>query len=345
MAKTALITGVSGQDGAYLSRFLLGQGYRVLGQVSRSAPDRTARLADLGIERDIEIVPMNLFDLAEVRFELERNRPDEIYNLAGSSSVANSFDQPTIPLEVNAVAAARLLEAARLAIPSVRFFQPSTAEMYGNVSSSPQDESTQFRPRSPYAVAKLFSHWQTVSYRDAFQFFAACGILFNHESPLRSRRFVTRKVTAELAEVKLGRRNRVSLGNLEARRDWGFAADYVEGMWRALQRSEPDDYVFATGISTSVRKFVELAADHLGMRLEWSGSGLTEVGVDLKSGQIVIDISSEFFRPVDLRETVGNAQHARDKLGWLPVTGLPAVVAMMTEADERRLVENRPLDE
>ena len=216
------------------SKFLLGRGYRVLGQVPRCAPPRTARLTELGIVRDIEIVEMDLSDLAEMREKFDRIRPDELYNLAGSSSVAHSFDQPTIPLEINAVAAARLLEAARLAVPDVRLFQPSTAEMFGKTSSSPQDESTPFRPRSPYAVAKLFSHWQTVSYREAYKFFGVCGILFNHESPLRSRQFVTRKITAELAEVKHGRRDRMSLGNLEARRDWGFAGDYVEGMWRGV---------------------------------------------------------------------------------------------------------------
>ena len=190
----------------------------------------------------------------------------------------------------------------------------------------------------------MFSHWQTVSYREAYKFFGVCGILFNHESPLRSRQFVTRKITAELAEVKHGRRDRMSLGNLEARRDWGFAGDYVEGMWRALQQPEPDDYAFATGVSTSVREFVELAAEYLGMPLEWSGSELTEVGIDRKTGRTVIDISSAFLRPSEVPETVGNAQHARDKLGWLPVADLPAIVAMMVVADERRLLENRSLD-
>ncbi len=344
MVRTALITGVSGQDGAYLSKFLLGRGYRVLGQVQRGAPPRTARLTELGIRRDIEIVEMDLFDLVEMRRELERIRPDELYNLAGPSSVAHSFDQPIIPLEVNAVAAARLLEAARLAIPNVRFFQPSTAEMFGTARSSPQNESTPFRPRSPYAVAKLFSHWQTVSYREAYKFYGACGILFNHESPLRSRQFVTRKITAELAQVKYGRRDRVSLGDLEVRRDWGFAGDYVEGMWRALQQPEPEDYVFATGISTSVRTFVELATRCLGISLEWSGSELAEIGIDRKTGRTVIDISPTLFRPAEVRETVGDAQHARDKLGWTPLVDLPAIVAMMAMADERRLLENRSLD-
>ena len=259
MAKTALITGVSGQDGAYLSQLLLGHGYHVVGQVPRGRPPQSGRLAELGIDREIELLELDIFNLAEMRKNFDRIRPEELYNLAGPSSVAYSFEQPIMPLEVNAVAAARLLEAARLAIPNVRFFQPSTSEMFGNVKSSPQNESTEFRPRSPYAVAKLFSHWQTVSYREAYKFFGVCGgSLFNHESPLRSRKFVTRKITAELAEVKHGRRDRVSLGNLDARRDWGFAGDYVEGMWRALQQPEPDDYVLATGKSTSVRRLWNL---------------------------------------------------------------------------------------
>ena len=344
MARTALITGISGQDGAYLSKFLLGHGYRVVGQLPRGAPVRTARLAELGIARDIEIAEIDLLAVEEMRRELDKIRPDEIYNLAGPSSVAFSFEQPAISMEVNAVAAARLLEAARLAIPDVRFFQPSTSEMFGSVNSSPQNKSTPFRPRSPYAVAKLFAHWQAVNYREAYKLFGACGILFNHESPLRYRRFVTRKITAELVEVKHGRRDRMSLGNLEVRRDWGFAGDYVEGMWRTLQQSEPEDFVFATGLSTSIRTFVELAAENLGMPLEWSGSGLAEAGIDRKTGRTVVDISPAFFRPVELRETVGDAQRARDKLGWAPVTDLPAIVAMMVAADERRLLENRPLD-
>jgi GDPmannose 4,6-dehydratase len=343
MAKIALITGVSGQDGAYLSKFLLERGYRVLGQVQHSAPPQMARLTELGIERDIEIVEMDLFNLTEMQKKLDLIRPDELYNLAGQSSVAHSFTQPTMPLEVNAVAAARLLEAARLAIPDVRFFQASSAEMFGKVSSSPQNESTPFRPCSPYGVARLFSHWQTVSYREAYKLFASCGILFNHESPLRGRQFVTRKITSELAQVKHGCRDRISLGNLNVRRDWGFAGDYVEGMWGALQQQKPDDYVFATGRSNSVRMFVELAAECLGILLEWSGSELAEVGIDRKTSRVVVDVNPAFFRSAEILETVGDAQRAYDKLGWSPVTDLPALVAMMATADERRLLDNRSL--
>jgi GDPmannose 4,6-dehydratase len=302
-----------------------------------------ARLAELGVERDIELIELDLFDLVNLRNELSRICPDELYNLAGSSSVADSFSRPMMPLEVNAVAAARLLEAVRVAIPDVRLFQPSTSEMFGQVNSSPQNESTPFRPCSPYAVAKLFSHWQTVTYRESYNLFAVCGILFNHESPLRSMQFVTRKITADLVKVKYGRLDRLSLGNLDVRRDWGFAGDFVEGMWRALQHREADDYVFATGISNSVRTFVELAAEYLGMSLAWSGSELAEVGINRNTSQTVVDINPNFFRPAEIRETVGDAQHAHDKLGWFPGTRLSDLVAMMVATDERRFLENRVL--
>ncbi len=344
MARTALITGVSGQDGAYLSKLLLESGYRVIGQMRPGLSRVPKRLAAFGIEREVEFVELDLLDLAEMRVALERWRPDELYNLAGSSSVAQSFNYPTQPLEVNAVAAARLLEAARLVIPEVRFFQPSSSEMFGEVDSSPQDESTPFRPRSPYAVAKLFSHWQTISYRQAYKFFGVCGILFNHESPLRSRTFVTRKITAELAEIKHGRREPLMLGNLDARRDWGFAGDYVAGIWRALQRPEPDVYVFATGRATSIRRFVELAAESIGIPIEWSGTKSDEVGIDRSTGRRIVAIDPVFFRPAELRETVGDARYAREKLDWAPVVDLPELVAMMVSSDERRLIDNAPMD-
>jgi GDPmannose 4,6-dehydratase len=344
MARSALITGVSGQDGAYLSKLLLQRGYRIFGQVRRDMLPNKTRLAEIGIADEIEFVAIDLHDLDGIRRELERLQPHEIYNLAGPSSVASSFAQPMLALEVNAVAAARLLEAARLSTPQVRFFQASTSEMFGKVTTAPQSESTPFQPHSPYAVAKLFSHWQAVCYRQSYGFFAACGIMFNHESPLRPRRFVTRKITSELAEVKHGRRDRVALGNLDARRDWGFAGDYVEGMWRLLQQREPSDYVFATGVSNSVRRFAELAASCLGMPLEWSGSGVSEIGVDRRTGRVVIEVDPRLFRPVELWETVGDARRARQELGWSPSVDFEGLVTMMAIADERRLIENRLLE-
>ena len=344
MGKTALITGVSGQDGAYLSKLLAGKGYRVIGQVAPGAPARTERLAELGIAGEVEIVAFDLLASEETQNALDRLRPDELYNLAGPSSVAFSFAQPTLPLEVNAVAAARLLEASRLAIPEVRFFQPSTAEMFGAANSSPQNEDTPFLPRSPYAVAKLFSHWQTAIYREAYGVFAVRGIMFNHESPLRRRIFVTRKITAGLAEVKHGRRARISLGNLEAQRDWGFAGDYVAGMWLAMTQDKADDFVFASGRSTTVRRFAELTAECLGIALEWSGSGISEIGVDRRTGRTIIDIDAALFRPAELDATVGDSRKARERLEWSPATSLESLVAMMAEADERRTLENTLLD-
>ena len=344
MAKTALITGVSGQDGAYLSQLLLERGYRVLGQVRHGAAACMARLLELGIAQDVEFLALDLFNINEMRRELDKLRPDEVYNLAGSSSVAQSFDQPMVAMEINAVAAARLLEALRHGGFGVRFFQTSSSEVFGNPVASPQDESTPFRPRSPYAVAKSFAHWQTVSYRESYNFFGACGILFNHESPLRPRRFVTRKITAELTEIKHRRRERILLGNLDIQRDWGYARDYVDGMWRILQQQEPRDFVLATGISTSVRTFAERAADALGMPLEWSGYGSSEVGIDRKSGRIVIEVSPALFRPAEVAATIGDASRARSELGWRPSVDINGLIAIMLAADERRLLENRPLD-
>lgn len=344
MAKSALITGVTGQTGAYLSQLLLERGYRVLGQIRPGMPANTARLRELGVEPHVEFVEIDLHDLEQMRQTLVRLRPDEVYNLAGPSSVARSFEAPMVALEVNAVAAARLLEALRLSCADVRFFQASTSEMFGAITASSQNESTPMRPRSPYAVAKLFAHWQTISYRESFRFFGASGIMFNHESPLRPRRFVTRKITAELAEVKHGRRDKVLLGSLDVARDWGYAKDYAEGMWRILQQPEPQDFVLATGRSTTVRGFAERAAAALGMRLQWSGAGASEVGLDRDTGRTVIEVSAALFRPAELAATVGDAGRARSVLGWAPSVDIDGLIAMMVEADERRLLENRPLD-
>ena len=344
MAKTALITGAAGQDGAYLSQLLLKRGYRLVGQVQPGRPNPDARLRELGVADQVELIELDLFDLHAVRSAIDLHLPDEVYNLAGPSSVARSFEHPTEAVQVNALAAATLIEALRLSGGAVRYFQASTSEMFGGMTSIPQNETTPFRPRSPYAVSKLFAHWQTISYREAYAFFGACGIMFNHESPLRQRRFVTRKITAELAEVKHGRREGLLLGNLDAQRDWGFAGDYAEGMWLILQQSQPDDFVLATGRMTSVRHFVEQAAEALGMRLRWSGQGASELGIDKTTGRTVVSVNAALFRPAELAATAGDAAHARAKFSWCPSTNVETLVAMMVEADERRLLENRPLD-
>ena len=339
MGKVALITGIGGQDGAYLAKFLLERGYRVVGQYCDTEKPQTARLDELGITAHVELIGLDLFALPGLRRALEAIGPSEIYNLAGRSSVASSIDQPMWALDVNAVAAARLLEAARLSASDVRFYQASTSEIFGAAARSPQDETTPIRPRSPYAVSKAFSHWQTVSYRESYGFFGVCGIMFNHESPLRGRQFVTRKITAGLAEVKHGRRDQLTLGNLDVQRDWGFAGDYVGGMWRSLQHPVASDYVFATGASTPLRRFVELAAWCLDMSIDWRGSGMSEVGIDRKSGRVIVAVDPAFFRAADVVTTVGDAGRARRELGWHPTVDIEDLVMMMVAADERRLID------
>jgi GDPmannose 4,6-dehydratase len=345
MPKTALITGVSGQDGAYLSRLLLQKGYRVVGAVRRTAAPRMSRLMELGIENDIEPAEMDLTEITNVMRTIERIRPEEIYNLAAQSFVAMSFEQPILTAEVGALGNARLLEAIRTVDPKIRLYQASSSEMFGKVAdpTKPQNENTPFYPRSPYGVSKLFAHWLTINYRESYGFFGVSGILFNHESPLRGREFVTRKITAGLAEVKHGRRDALSLGNIEARRDWGFAGDYVEGMWRMLQRPAAEDYVLATGTAVTVRHFCELAAERLGFAIEWKGKGHTETGIDRKSGKTIIRIDPLYYRPAEVDYLTGDASKARRELGWSPSTSLPELVTMMAEADDRRVRESRLL--
>jgi GDPmannose 4,6-dehydratase len=345
MPRVALITGVSGQDGAYLSRLLLEKGYRVLGALRRTSTPRMSRLIELGIDRDIEPIEFDLIELTNMMRALERAKPDEVYNLAAQSFVTVSFEQPIYTTEINALGVARLIEAIRAVNPQIRFYQASTSEMFGKVADTtrPQDEQTPFHPRSPYGVSKLFAHWLTVNYRESYDFFGVSGILFNHESPLRGREFVTRKITAGLAEVKHGRRDAIELGNLEARRDWGFAGDYVEAMWRMLQQPRADDYVLATGTASSVRDFVNLAAENFGFRVEWSGAGAAEIGVDRKSGRTIVRIDPRLHRPAEVDFLFGNPAKAERRLGWKPETDLAQLVTMMAEADDRRVRDNRLL--
>jgi GDPmannose 4,6-dehydratase len=336
VGKTALITGVSGQDGAYLAKLLLGKGYRVIGATRRSASSNLARLAYLGIAREVEPYDCELLELSNVLRMIERTKPNEVYNLAAQSFVGASFEQPIFTVEVNALGAIRLLEAIRLADPKIRFYQASTSEMFGN-ARPPQDEATPFRPRGPYGVAKLMAHNFAVNYREAYGMFCAAGILFNHESPLRGHEFVTRRITIGLAEVKHGRRDHLALGNLEARRDWGFAGDYVEGMWRMLQQDAADDFVLATGVATSVRRFVELAAAHLGFDIAWSGTGADEIGTDSRTGRALVRIEARHYRPAEVFDLLGSPQKAAGKLGWRHRTGVAELAAMMAAEDDRRV--------
>ncbi|MCU0886483.1 MAG: GDP-mannose 4,6-dehydratase [Rubritepida sp.] len=319
---SALITGITGQDGAYLARLLLAKGYRVHGLLRRSASADVMgeRLRWLGIEADVAMVDADLTDLSSILRTVETTRPDEVYNLGAQSFVKTSWAQPILTGQVTGMGALNMLEAVRLAAPGARFYQASSSEMYGLIQAPVQNETTPFYPRSPYAAAKLYAHWMTVNYRESFGMHASSGILFNHESPLRGIEFVTRKITDGVARVKLGQAQTLALGNLDARRDWGHAADYVEAMWLMLQQPEPGDYVVATGRTTSVRDFCRLAFAHVG--LDWERHVVTDPG---------------FLRPAEVDVLLGDAGKARRVLGWAPRISLEEMVAEMVEADLRRL--------
>ena len=337
MAKTALITGVSGQDGSYLAQFLLQQGYRVVGTHRRNSTTATGRLAELGIIHDVELVDIEMLEASNIRHVLHKVQPDEVYNLAAQSFVGLSFELPLYTCDVDALGVLRLLEAIREVCPNARFYQASSSEMYGKVQKVPQDETTPFYPRSPYGIAKLFAHWSVVNYREAHGLFACSGILFNHESPLRGLEFVTRKVTYGLACVGLGKQDKIMLGNLDAKRDWGFAGDYVKGMWLMLQQDDPDDFVLATGRTTTVRDFVEKAAAGLGFELEWTGEGIDTQGIDKRSGKTIIAIDQKNFRPAEVDLLIGDSSKAKAALGWKAETSLEELVDMMVKADFDRV--------
>jgi len=337
MARTALISGITGQDGAYLTRFLLDKGYRVVGAFRRGASMNLWRLNELGVtEADLEFIPLELLEYANVYRAIEKAAPEEIYNLGAQSDVGVSFEEPLFTADVNGLGVTRMLEAIREVNPKIKFYQASTSEMFGKVSVIPQNEFTPYHPRSPYAVAKLYAHWVTVNYREAYNLFACSGILFNHESPLRGIEFVTRKITAGLARIREGRHDVIELGNLEAKRDWGFAGDYVEGMWLMLQQERPDDYVLATGTTTSVRSFCELAAAIVDYQLAWEGKGTNTLGIDQRSGKTIFRVNPELYRPAEVDVLIGDASKAHDNLGWISKMALPQLVESMVEADLRR---------
>jgi GDPmannose 4,6-dehydratase len=341
MPRTALITGVTGQDGAYLARLLLEQGYHVIGAIRRSPSPRDGRLHELGIAGAVELIELDLLESPNLLRTIETTKPDEIYNLAAQSFVALSFEQPILTAEIDAIGPARLLEAIRMAGGGIRFHQASTAEMFGRARAAPQDEATPFHPRSPYGVAKLYAHWMTVNYRDSHGLHTSSAILFNHESPLRGIEFVTRKITYNLALLRQGRLDVLRLGNLDARRDWGHAEDYVRGMWQMVRQDQADDYVLATGQSHTVRDFVGHAARPLGFELEWAGSGLAEQGRDRRTGKLVVAVDPAFYRPTEIDLLVGNAAKARRALGWAPRIGFAAMVEAMAESDDRRVRDGR----
>jgi len=338
--KTAVVTGITGQDGAYLAQLLLERGYRVWGTYRRTSSVNFWRIEELGIESNpnFEAVEYDLTDIGTSIALVQRTEPDEIYNLAAQSFVGVSFDQPTTTAHITGLGALNLLESVRLVNPKIRFYQASTSEMFGKVQEVPQDESTPFYPRSPYGVAKLFAHWMTVNYRESYGIFGASGILFNHESPLRGREFVTRKITDGAAKIKLGKLDVLELGNLDAKRDWGYAKEYVEGMYRMLQAAEPDTYVLATHRTETVRDFVRMAFKAVEIDLQFSGAGVEEQGVDAKSGRTLVRVNPRFYRPAEVDLLIGNPARAKAKLGWQAHTTLEQLCRMMVEADLRRNV-------
>ncbi|WP_233869984.1 GDP-mannose 4,6-dehydratase [Paraburkholderia adhaesiva] len=340
--RKAIITGVSGQDGAYLTRLLLDKGYHVTGTYRRTSSVNFWRMNELGVLEHpaLELVEHDLTDAGSALRLIERSKADEIYNLAAQSFVGVSFDQPVTTAEVTGIGALNLLEAIRVINPRIRFYQASTSEMFGKVRAVPQNEETAFYPRSPYGIAKLFAHWSTVNYRESYDLFATSGILFNHESPLRGREFVTRKITDAVAKIKLGKQQMLELGNLDAKRDWGFASEYVEGMWRMLQASRPDTYVLATGRTETVRDFVTMAFAAAGTQLEWSGRDERETGIDISTGRTLVRVNPRFFRPAEVDLLIGDASRARADLGWEARTTLEQLCQMMVAADLARNERN-----
>lgn len=337
MPKTAFITGVTGQDGAYLSKLLLNKGYRVVGAYRRSSDLNLWRLRHLGIETDVELASLELLEFSNVLRTIERVRPDEIYNLAAQSFVGTSFEQSIYTMDVNALGLCRLLEASRVANPEIRFYQASTSEMFGDVREEPQSETTPFYPRSPYGVSKVCGHWMTVNFREAYGMHASSGILFNHESPLRGQEFVTRKITCGLSRIEAGLQDCVELGNMDALRDWGHARDYVEAMWLMLQRDTAEDFVIGTGENHSVRDFVNSAAASLGFRLEWRGSGLDEHAVDTRTGNTVVKVNPQFFRPAEVNILRADPTKARTQLKWTHSTSFQDLVEEMLRADREAI--------
>lgn len=322
MIKSALITGITGQDGAYLAQFLLNKGYQVHGLVARRSSDTLWRLRELGILDAVKLLDGDMTDVMSHMRALESSQADEVYNLAAQSFVAASWSQPLLTAQVTGLGVANLLEAIRTVNPQTRFYQASTSEMFGLIQAERQSEMTPFYPRSPYGVAKLYGHWLTVNYRESFKLHASSGILFNHESPLRGIEFVTRKVTDAVARIKLGRQKELRLGNIDAKRDWGFARDYVEAMWLMLQQDTPDDYVIATGLTTTVRDMVQIAFTHVGLNYE---------------DYLVIDPA--FFRPAEVDVLLGDPAKAKAKMGWEAKTSLHELITMMVEADLRRVAQ------
>jgi len=336
--KKAIVTGVTGQDGAYLTELLLNKGYRVFGTYRRTSSVNFWRLEEVGVlnHENLELVEFDLTDQANCIKMVADIRPDEIYNLAAQSFVGVSFEQPIATAHITGLGCLHLLEAIRIIDKSIKFYQASTSEMFGEVQAIPQNENTPFYPRSPYGVAKLYAHWMVINYRESYDIFACSGILFNHESPLRGKEFVTRKITDSVAKIKLGKLESMELGNMDAKRDWGFAKDYVQGMYLMLQAEKPDTFVLATNRTETVRDFVKMSFKAVGIELEFKGEKEQEVALNKATGQTVVKVNPKFYRPAEVDLLIGSPQKAKDILNWTPSCSLEKLCAMMVEADLKR---------
>ncbi|SDW03658.1 GDP-mannose 4,6-dehydratase [Nitrosomonas communis] len=331
----AIITGITGQDGAYLAELLLEKGYQVYGTYRRNSSVNFWRIKELNIDThpNLHLMEYDLTDLSASIRLLQKTGATEVYNLAAQSFVGVSFDQPATTAEITGIGPLNLLEAIRIVNPNIRFYQASTSEMFGKVQAIPQEESTPFYPRSPYGVAKLYAHWMTVNYRESYNIFGCSGILFNHESPLRGLEFVTRKITDSMAKIKAGKLDVLELGNLDAKRDWGYAKEYVEGMWRILQAHKPDTYVLATNRTETVRDFVSMAGKAAGFDLAFEGESENEIGIERKTGRVLVKVNPKFYRPAEVDLLIGNPEKAKNELNWKPKTTLEQLCQMMVEAD------------
>lgn len=336
--KTALITGITGQDGAYLTKFLLDKGYEVHGLVRRASIERYDRIDEYLTNERVHLHYGDMTDSSNIIRLISEIRPDEVYNLAAMSHVKVSFDTPEYTANADGIGTLRLLEAIRILglEKKTKVYQASTSELYGKVQETPQSETTPFYPRSPYAAAKIYAYWITVNYREAYNIFACNGILFNHESPLRGETFVTRKITIAVSNIKHGKQDCIYLGNLEAKRDWGFAGDYVEAMWLILQQDKPEDFVIATGETRTVREFVEVAFKETGIEIEWQGKGVEEKGINRATGDVVVAVDPQFFRPTEVELLLGNPSKAKEKLGWSPRVTFNELVQMMVKEDLKK---------
>jgi GDPmannose 4,6-dehydratase len=337
--KSAIITGITGQDGAYLAQLLLEKGYTVYGTYRRTSSVNFWRIAELGVDKhpNMHLVEYDLTDLGSSIRLLQSTEATEVYNLAAQSFVGVSFDQPMTTAHITGLGPLNLLEAIRIVNPKIRYYQASTSEMFGKVQAIPQVEDTPFYPRSPYGVAKLYAHWMTINYRESYDIFATSGILFNHESPLRGMEFVTRKITDAAARIHLGKLDCVELGNLDAKRDWGFAKEYVDGMWRMLQVDVPETFVLATNRTETVRDFVRMAFKGVGIALEFKGSAENETAIDTATGKVVMRVNPKFYRPTEVELLIGDPSKAKAKLGWEPKTTLEELCGMMVKADLHRI--------